>query len=74
MTIYQHSKLAHLRHISLNLMAATDSQARTWLSHKFLISWTILYQVLIEKETVQHKNIALSNEKSDLKNKIAHLK
>jgi hypothetical protein len=53
-------------------MAATDEQARTWLSQKYLVSWSILYQVLNEKEALEFKNIALGNEKSELKAKIKH--
>jgi hypothetical protein len=36
------------------------------------VSWSILYEVLSEKEALEFKNIALANEKSDLKAKLKH--
>lgn len=48
-------------------MAATDEQARQWLTQKFLVSWRILNQVLVEKEAQSHKLIAISQEKNEIK-------
>ena len=54
-TIYQQSDLSHLRHISLNLMQASDSQARHWLARKQQVAWAMLNQTTLANDTLQRK-------------------
>ena len=55
LSIYQYSQFTHLRHFALNLMAASDCQARCWLARKQLVAWAANNQILVEHEALQSK-------------------
>lgn len=63
LSIYQQSQFLQLQHFKVNLMSATDGQARNWLARKQLVAWAANNQILQEHEGLQvrfsegmHKN------------------
>ena len=69
-TIYQWSSLTHLRHISLNLMAATDFQARHFFARKFMTSWSVINKLMSEQEHLQCRLTQVEQSNLDLSTQV----